>query len=603
MHSLQRKLLYYIVIIGVIPILLFSFYYYKMVSEHITDKLYSESQSVLQKTDNQLVVKISRLQNAVDITLDNTEFFKCLRRAPYNPGKQDAQVMKELEEIYGSFAKSERALMGLIFFPVSGPSYVLGKLPEDFNPVRFIMSYDDIAHDAGVLSWVGLENYYETDLNNVIVAGTMLRDNIYQKDQAYLGSIYMVFDNLLFMGGAEPSEAESYVTDAAQEATFSVYDSNAKLIYAKGDVRLRNVFLERPIANSRNGYGEDTGSFKITVDDTEYLVIYYTSPVTGWKLVRPIACEPYYGELRYVKYTVLLAFCLMLAIWFVCNYFLVKRIMLPIRELMGAMQNIEKDNFETVLPVRSHDEFGVITGGFNAMVKHIKNLLVRIRSEEEKRRQSDILMLRYQMNPHFLYNTIAAIRLTAIISRQGKIADMLLILGRFLRNAILTVNSTLDVQSEIENIKDYIALYQLRYNNGLHVEIKADDDCLHDRILSMLCQPIIENSIVHGLEEKLNTGEEAILKIRIFEENDCLCISVYDNGKGMTDAEMKAVLTENCDNEIASNDRLHIGILNTHKRIKMIFGDAYGVTVTSKVHEYTEVKIKLPKIQNDVKEI
>ncbi len=596
-RSLQKKLLIYIVIIGVIPVMLFSFFYYDMASERVTQELHSESYSVLKQLDNMLVVKISRLQNTVDIILDDVDFFAELRNT------NDSDIQGALNGIYNKFARSERSLKSIILFSVDSNAYISGEPLAEKDPVRYIMPYSSVGENSGVLSWLGFKDTY-TDINgDVIVAGTMLRDSCYKKDQVYVGTIYMVFDNRLFMGDAELSQVNEYAEENYNtlNSAVSIYDSNSKLIYSRGEKKLRNIFLERPISEDSDGYGADTGGFQIKIDKKDYYVIYYTSPITGWKLVRPVECEKYYAELAYIRYAVFLSILLIFLIWYVCNYFLVKKIMLPISELMIAMKSVEKDNFETELKVRSKDEFGVIIGGFNAMVAHIRTLLRRIRFEEEKRRQSDILMLRYQMNPHFLYNTLAAIRLTAIMSKQTKIAEMLLILGRFLRNAILTVNSTLDVKSEIDNINDYISLYQLRYNDRLKVDIYVDEACYDYQVLSMLCQPIIENSIMHGVDEKLNNNETAQIEIRITEEDEFLCISIYDNGKGIDEEKRMCLLTEENDNDIAVKNRLHIGILNTHRRIKMIFGEKYGLEIKSKVNEYTDVKIKLPKIKNDLR--
>lgn len=603
MRSLQKKLLFYIVIIGVIPVLLFSFFYYDILSNRITDKLYSESYDVLKQMDNKLVVKISRLQNTVDIILNDAEFFSRVREVSYNSDEYDKNIKYALDEIYNKFLRSEKSLKSIIFFAVNGDAYVSGEPLEYKDPVRFVMPYNSIGADAGVLSWLGLKDSLDEVNNDIIVAGTMLRDGCYMKDHVYVGSIYMIFDNNLFIGKEkELSEINTYESsNNTDELTVSIYDSTSKLIYSQGDRKLRNVFLERPLSQGLAGHGEDTGSFDIKIDESDYFVIYYTSPITGWKFVLPVMRDLYFGQVQFVRYMTLLAFMLIFAIWYICNYFLVNRIMLPIRELMDAMQNVEKDNFNTELQVRSKDEFGVIINGFNAMVTHIRTLLGQIRAEEEKRRQLDILMLRYQMNPHFLYNTLAAIRLIAIMNKQSKIAEMLTILGRFLRNAILTVNSTLDVKSEIANINDYISLYQLRYNDQLKIDIHADKSCYNYQILSMLCQPIIENAIMHGLDEKLSSNENGIIKINITDEKNCLYISVYDNGIGISEEKLKTLFTEEETDDISPKGRLHIGLLNTHKRIKLIFGEEYGLEVKSKVGEYTEVKIKLPKIENTEK--
>lgn len=592
MRSLQTKLMLYIIILGVIPMLFFTFYYYDMSVKETTQRLNEESQSVLKQLDNKLLVKVSRLQNMADILFDNAEFYRILRETDVSEIESSAtEIEKELEEIFARLSRSERELESMILFSVNGGAYVLGKELPERDPRKFILKYDSVGTDTGVLSWLGLRGKNDGEENGVVVAGTMLRDLSYKKDQAYMATIYLVFTNELFSG--------TKMSISKQEGeSISVYDSNAKLIYALGKNELCNILLEMPLSANFDVYDSDIGSFVTSVQKDKYMVVYYTSAVTGWKLLRAVPYERYFTELKNVGYRTASCLIIMFALWYFVNYFIIKKMTLPIRELVEAMKQVAGENFDVELKVRSKDEFGMINAGFNAMVKQIKKLFERTIDEEEKRRKQDILMLRYQMNPHFLYNTLGAIRLTAIMDKQEKISKMLLILGRFLKNAILTANQMLDVKSEIANIEDYISLYQLRYNNRLNVSIKADESCCEYLIPSMICQPIIENAIMHGINDRCDSEDSAKIEISIIDGEEFLRIAVFDNGCGMEEEKIKKIFDGSLEMEDnGTRDRLHIGIGNIHKRIKLIFGSSYGVEIESVLGEFTKVELKLPKIK------
>ena len=180
---------------------------------------------------------------------------------------------------------------------------------------------------------------------------------------------------------------------------------------------------------------------------------------------------------------------------------------------------------------------------------------------------------------------------------------MLLILARFLRKAILTANEMLEVREEIENIKDYVSLYQLRYCNRLNFSIEAEEDCYDYQLPSMLCQPVIENALLHGLNDKFSCGEEAIIRMKIEAREEALLISIYDNGCGIAEEKINHLFSDMVrEDQDENTDRLHIGLQNIQKRIQLIFGNQYGLTVESKENSGTLVTIKLPKIQKEYNE-
>ena len=598
MRSLQQKLLLYIIVIGVVPMLFFGVYYCDFLQKDAFNRLENESKTTLEQFDNKLVVKINRIQNVADVLFNDAEFCRILTEKG-NTEKNRAATQAKLDDIYSRFQRGERELAALLLFPLNGGVYVSGDAAFGTDPQSLIMQYDNSGMTTGVLSWMGLKNKLRIYENEVVLAGTMLRDETYLKDEKFLGNIYLIFNNTLFGNDSKKTSGQPLAEQAspvsepeAEDESISVYDENLNLLYTQGSKLLGNAFLSDSEKTFREIEG-DSASFATEIDGEKYMVISYSSPLNGWKFVRSFPYERYFAESRYIMYVVIICFVLMFALWYVVNRFVVKRMTLPVSELLAAMKQVEKKNFDVELTVRPRSDFGTISNGFNSMVAQIKVLFERVLAAEKQKREQDILMLRYQMNPHFLYNTIGAIRVTAIMNKQEKIAKMLLILSRFLRNAILTANESLDVRSEVSNIHDYVSLYQLRYCDQLQFTIDVEEPCYDYRIPSMLCQPIIENALVHGLSDKFCSGEMAEIQVHIKAEGDDLLISVRDNGRGISAHQLPHLFAE--EEKSNTTDRLHIGLKNIQKRIQLIFGADYGLTVTSGEGVYTNVTIRLPK--------
>lgn len=595
MRSIRQKLLLYIIVIGVVPMLFFAVYYCDYLQKDAFNRLETESKTVLGQFDNKLVVKINRIQNIADVVLNDTEFCRILTEIGSSEESKELMQAK-LDDIYDRFLRGEKELLSLLLFPVNGGVYISGETSFGQDPQSLIVQYDNGTMTAGVLAWLGLKDKSDIYENEVVLAGTMLRDETYLKDEKYLGTIYMIFDDALFDDSEKdfynqlPMNTGEEIVEIQQDnESISVYDENLNLIYTMGSKTLSDALLASPTQEKFMG----SSAFVTVIDEEKYMVISYTSPISGWKFVRTFPYERYFTEVQHIIYVVALCFILMFALWYIVNNLVVKRMTLPISELLVAMKQVEEKNFDVELKVRPKSDFGTISRGFNNMVVQIKVLFERVLSVEKQKREQDILMLRYQMNPHFLYNTIGAIRVTAIMNKQDKIAQMLLILSRFLRNAIQTANENVDVKSEVLNITDFISLYQLRYCDLLDFNIDVEESCNDYMIPSMLCQPIIENALIHGLSDKFSSGETAEIKMKIEDENDNLIISVRDNGRGIHEDVLAHLFDEM--EKIETTDRLHIGLKNIQKRIRLLFGENYGLTVTSKEGEYTLVRIKLPK--------
>lgn len=322
----------------------------------------------------------------------------------------------------------------------------------------------------------------------------------------------------------------------------------------------------------------------------DYYAVWSRSANSGWNYVlltpRAYITATSSGIIRLA--IVLGAFlCVMLALFLL----LVSRTIIgPIKRLAEAMGQVGLNNFELSVESKAKNEIGDVSRGFNQMVQDIRELFALSIEKEEQKRDYQIAMLKYQINPHFIYNTLNSIRFSALRHEDEETAGMLVIMSRLLRSTLSNVSILIPFYQELENIRDFLTLQQVRYSNALHVEYEIGSEVVSALVPSMVLQPIVENAIAHGLSDKLNNGELAQLRIMASAEGDELLLCVWDNGGGIAPDRREMLLTEQ--EPVDSGKK--IGLANIHNRIRLLVGDAYGLHVDSQQGTYTSVYINLP---------
>jgi two-component system sensor histidine kinase YesM len=218
------------------------------------------------------------------------------------------------------------------------------------------------------------------------------------------------------------------------------------------------------------------------------------------------------------------------------------------------------------------------------------------------KKQAEYLALQNQINPHFLYNTLEGIRSEALFAGIDGVAQMTEALSSFFRYTISNVEHLVTVQEELRNVENYYIIQQFRFEDRLSIDIKIDNEdeneLLSAKIPKLTLQPIVENSIYHGLEQKLGPG---IVRIKVEGTKDRLIITVSDNGLGISEDKvsklnhkLRTVSIDDMQPEIAASGG--IALVNVNSRIKLLFGDEYGLFIYSILNEGTDVEITIPYI-------
>lgn len=280
----------------------------------------------------------------------------------------------------------------------------------------------------------------------------------------------------------------------------------------------------------------------------------------------------------------------------VASYLLITGICKPIRVLETGMQEVEKGNFDVSLKHSSDDELGNLIFVFNRMAAQINRLITDKYEAELQRRDAEYRFLQAQINPHFIFNTLQVIESMAIVCQVPQIETMSYNLAKLIRYSISGDSRVISVKEELSSVNSYLEIQKSRYGDRLEYEIKSDIGAENWYAVKMVLQPIVENCILHGFDENSRPGK---IMLTCTQDAQNIYIHISDNGIGMSQEQTQALLQKiNEKTQVSSTAGQkghHIGLQNINQRLKMYYGEAYGLQIDSKQNEGTTVTVTLKK--------
>lgn len=311
---------------------------------------------------------------------------------------------------------------------------------------------------------------------------------------------------------------------------------------------------------------------------------------TGWKL---ISVTPEKGlplsslKMRLFAVFVVAAFLLVLVL---TNTFISSRITTPIQKLEKSVNAIEAGDLDTEVYLGGSYEIRHLGRSIGDMAKQIKALMEDIVAEHESKRKSEFHTLQSQINPHFLYNTLDIIVWMIENEQKQEAVKIVTALARFFRISLSKGKSIIPVRDELEHVRNYLMIQQMRFKNKFVYRIEAGEDVMDLVSLKLMLQPLVENAIYHGMEFMDGDGE---ILVKVYKEAGDLWFRISDNGLGMTSGQVQSLLDE--ENHVSSKRGSGIGVKNVNERIKLYFGEDYGLTIWSEPDEGTIISIRLPE--------
>lgn len=365
------------------------------------------------------------------------------------------------------------------------------------------------------------------------------------------------------------------------------------LMDSKGDIiwhpKFELIASGRVKENNLVAAGYDDGSREEIFNGTRQTVVTKTVGYTGWKLVGVIKGTGI--SLNMLKTRLFIVFVILLIIFIVIliNSYISFRVTNPIRELEKSVKELEEGNLDADIYMGGSYEVQHLGKSVQDMKFRIKGLMQDIVNEHEEKRKSEFDSLQAQINPHFLYNTLDIIVWQIENEKQSEAVHTVTALARFFRLSLGKGKNIVTVRDEIDHVKNYLMIQHMRFKNKFDYEFDIAEDVLELPSLKLMLQPLVENAIYHGMEFMDGDG---MIMVKAWRKEDELYLSVADNGLGMTEDKVEMILTGK---STSGNGRgSGIGVKNVNERIKLYFGEAYGLTIDSEPDEGTTVIIHLP---------
>lgn len=591
--SLFTKSVVALIVIGVLPLVLMGVSIYNTYMSFLKETILSN----MYRTTRSIGRNIEEMYHEME---ENTKYLYTVQEEDYgylyeiledrniSANKKSAIITEMLKDIL----YMNQYIDHVFFILPDGQEYSVMRPPEAMTDTKKLQEWYEKNFQEKERSMqmlpVHLSDYYVgSKKENFTAARNIMNTRTIQSaSQEILGTLYIDISSEYLDGIINETKLEEgsqiYIVDKAkEEIAYNPYSSE-KVEHQEG----LNKYLS--YMSPKHQY--------MRVGENYY--IYSEVPNTNWIVVECIPTynlENSYQKIRNITLTVMGFSVLLLTIIY---YFYSKKTNKPIKDLKIAMERIQKGDLDTRVQVGTNDEIGFLANGLNQMTLELQNHIQKVYIAEIRQREAEIEALKTQIEPHYLYNTLDVIRMTAITKDDQETAEMIDGLSGQLKYLIGGARDMVTLQAELDSVRNYFKIIKIRYENRFSLEVDVPEELLELKVPQLILQPVVENAVKHGLKPK--EEGEGVVAIQGMKSEDRLEITVMDNGIGMTEEKMADVqqLLDSQDTvKHAKSKRASIGLKNVYDRIKLIFGDAYSMEISSFEGIGTIVKYKLPVIE------
>jgi Predicted signal transduction protein with a C-terminal ATPase domain len=327
-----------------------------------------------------------------------------------------------------------------------------------------------------------------------------------------------------------------------------------------------------------------------TADGKSLLVAHVSSEVTGWTTVGVVPVSELMKDSLVVRNSIILigGICIGLAV--LLSVFIAFRITSPLRMLRTLMRKVERGDLKVSFPVQQWDEVGQLGSAFNIMVSRLSELGYRLYETEIREKDAEIAALQSKINPHFLYNTLGSISMYAEVEGNREVVTMTNNLSRLLRYSLSGRKEIVTLRDELDHVQGYMTIQKMRYDDRIDFRLEADESLYSCPVIPLMIQPIVENAINHGLDKGIGEGR---IQLSCYQEQGMLMIVIEDDGIGMTSGQL-STMRQRLEKIHDLGGTSGNGLMNVHRRIRLHYGEQYGLQLESMPFQGLKVILAMP---------
>lgn len=565
----STRLLYSFILMAIVPLFVFALISYGVSNQTIENKISNYSVQTMKAVKKIINYECDKYERTADLVMINSKVQKGLKEFGQMNPMQKNEFISSLNNLMSSYMSNQPDIMQIYLLDT-------GHIPI-YNQGWFYFNPDKLNEIVKLckqgVNWLSVT---EAKMNYVIYTKPVLDRN----GKNILGYISIHINPDTFI------ECFSNM-NLGSDSSFLILDQLGNVVVSQNNEVVRGEALDhklftyikqskRPIIKNYN------------IFNRESMVVYTHADKQNWTPILVMPNTYLHSETKTTAMTTIL--CSIVCIFSAVMVY--RRLKSDINEPLGRLVQLVGDaanhKFDQEIVDDSQDELGYLGRTFSQLTKTIKELMIQNEEEQRKIRESELNMLQAQINPHFLFNTLNSLRWTAMMSGADNVSNGLAALSSLLTNTIIDKNQFVTVQTEIKNVESYIEIQRIRYGNTFQVSYDIDEAIYSCYMIKFLLQPIVENAIIHGVNESLTTNQ---IIISIKRENECLLVTILDNGKGFN--------TEELNNKDSKKTFSGFALHNVKERIALCFGKEYLFEIKSKPGEGTLVRFEVPFLEQN----
>ncbi|WP_232510318.1 cache domain-containing sensor histidine kinase [Paenibacillus crassostreae] len=512
---------------------------------------------------------------------------------------EDAKEILTTFDLYRETYKYESVLnISMVNLYGKGISEKIGVFQLDVNPLRNPHFTELLNHPDQVLNITPSDaepldrlDGFQYQQPNVISIMAAVKQQITHE---VIGFIVIDLDD---------SIVEQFVdhTTIGQTGFFHVIDERGKAIFVPSQINDASQAIQGQPLDLQHQFIQKRGSFVESSKGKPQFIAYTTSAETGWIIVGSAPLQEIVQEANEIRQVIIVSVALSILFTITLYFFMTRWLIRPVQLLKKQMRQAASGFLEAKVKTTGQDEIADLGKSFNTMLEQIKMLLEKSIQEQDQIQKAELRTLQAQINPHFLYNTLDSIVWMAEANKNAQVIQLVQALSRFFRISLSKGRDWIPLRDELEHVQSYLIIQQMRYRDILQYDIQVEPALLDIPILKMSLQPIVENALYHGIKNKRRKG---LIRISAREEQKGIfTLIVEDDGIGITSERMKQIQTRldvSSSQELIEDDiTIGFGLYNVHQRVRLYYGQHYGVTIESVELQGTRVSLRIPIERRD----
>ncbi len=599
MRSLYRKILVSFLLIVTLTVISLETNYYVKTSADIKQQAISNMEQASEQSEKILNSYMSSIRGEAWNYFGDTEFQSFVQNMDSDPERYSYFLSK-----FRKLTSENPYISVAVVNPLDGTPLVVGNntnmyygnsQQRDLFEIERARVHEIALQNEGKGKWVTSQMYDPSTgqkLKTLVFVQALKEIKV--ASQRIIGSILIVLSNDELQNWLHSVENQEHVD------FYLVNKQDGSIVLAQDPNVLGTAVLDetgiKELQKSRT-----ERHFFLNVHGTQTLVVYQIVN-NDWLIVGKVPVHQLLKQVNEVaQRTILIGLAYILGSMLIAG-FLSSKVILPLKRLRKGMKQIETGNYNISVPVNTVDEIGYLSISFNHMANEINRLVVKVYETELVKKEAEIKALQSQINPHFLYNTLGTIDSLATLHDDQRISVISRSLARMFRYNISGGNMS-SLEAEIQQIELYLSIQKIRYDSRLNYAIHIEPGLENMRIPKLLFQPLVENSVIHGIENMQSGGFIRVLIVSINERD--VEIRVWNNGQAFQESKLKEIQTRLArwsPTGQNTEQQLSIGLVNVQARLKLIYGNDYGLMIQSSPDHGTEIILRISKLSEEGEE-